>query len=79
MRAAPNKRGTIMEQNKIDRINELARKAKQQGLTDAEKQEQDALRKEYIAGFRNSLRAQLDSTVVVDPSGNRHPLKKPRS
>ena len=64
-----------MEQTKIDRINQLARKAKQQELTPAEKQEQDALRKEYIAGFRASLRAQLDNTVLVDPDGTQRPLK----
>ena len=64
-----------MEQKKIDRINELARKAKAEGLTPAEKQEQDMLRKEYIAGFRASLRAQLDNTVLVDPDGTRRPLK----
>lgn len=65
-----------MEQKKIDRINELARKAKQpEGLTPAEQQEQAALRKEYIAGFRNSLRAQLDNTVLIDPDGTRRPLK----
>lgn len=64
-----------MTDSKIERINQLARKAKAQGLTAEEQKEQAELRKEYIAGFRNSLRAQLDHTVVVDPNGKRYPLK----
>lgn len=65
-----------MEQNKIDRINALARKAKAEGLTDAEKEEQKALRSEYIAAYRKSLRAQLENMVLVDEDGNERPLKK---
>ncbi len=65
-----------MEQWKIDRINELARKKKAEGLTPAELEEQAALRAEYIAGFRASLTAQLDNTVVVDPDGTRHKVQK---
>ena len=65
-----------MEQKKIDRINELARKKKTEGLTPEELQEQAALRAEYIAGFRASLTAQLDNTVVVDPDGIRTPVKR---
>ncbi len=70
-----------MEQKKIDRINELARKKKAEGLTPEELEEQAALRAEYIAGFRASLTAQLDNTVVVDPDGNRTKVqrKKPVS
>ena len=58
-----------MEQSKIDRINVLARKSKAEGLTEAEKKEQDLLRKEYIANIRRNLRAQLDSIDVVNPDG----------
>ena len=65
-----------MEQKKIDRINELARKAKSTGLTPEEIEERDILRKEYIEAYRASLRSQLDSIVVVDEKGNRKPLKK---
>ena len=65
-----------MEQKKIDRINELARKKKAEGLTPAEQEEQAALRAEYIAGFRASLTAQLENTVVVDPDGTRHKVEK---
>ena len=60
----------------LDRINELARKQRTEGLTDAEKEEQAILRKEYIEAFRNSLKSQLDSIIVVDEHGNKKPLKK---
>ena len=60
----------------LDRINELARKQRTEGLTDAEKEEQAILRKEYIDAFRNSLKSQLDSIVIVDENGNKKPLKK---
>ena len=65
-----------MEQNKLDRINELARKKKAEGLTPEELEEQAALRAEYIAGFRASLTAQLDNTVIVDPDGNRTKVER---
>lgn len=58
-----------MEQSKIDRINELARRSKAEGLTESEKKEQDLLRKEYIANIRKNLRAQLDNIDVVNPDG----------
>ena len=59
-----------MLEEKIARINELYRKSKAEGLTEEEKQEQDALRKDYIANVRRNLRAQLDSIDVVDENGN---------
>jgi len=65
-----------MEQMKLDRINELAKKAKAEGLTEAEAAEQKALRAEYIAAYRRSLRAQLENIVIVDENGNERPLKK---
>lgn len=56
-----------MDQIKIQRINALARKAKTaQGLTSAEKEEQAALRKEYLAAIRASFKAQLDNIEIVD-------------
>ncbi len=60
-----------MEQKKIDRINELARLAKQRQLTADETAERQTLRAEYIAAFRNNLAAQLDNTVIIDKDGNR--------
>lgn len=71
------KEGEEMEQWKIERINELARKSKQaEGLTEQEKQEQKTLRAEYIEGFRRSMIAQLDNTVIEDESGNRRRLRR---
>lgn len=65
-----------MEQEKIARINALARKAKAEGLTPEELQERDLLRKEYIAAFKASLTGQLDAITVVNPDGTKHKLKK---
>ncbi len=65
-----------MEKEKIERINALARKRKAEGLTPEEKEEQDRLRKEYLAGFRENLEALLDNTVIQEPDGTRHALKK---
>lgn len=65
-----------MEQSKIDRINELARKAKAEGLTPAEEAERRTLRAEYIAAYRASLRGQLESLVIRTPDGKQRPLKK---
>ena len=56
----------LVEQKKIDRINELARKMKSVGLTDEEKAEQADLRKEYIESIRKSFRATLDSIEYTD-------------
>lgn len=65
-----------MEQKKIDRINELARKSRADGLNEAEKEEQKQLRQEYIDAFRGNLRSTLDTIVIVDEKGNKKPLKK---
>ncbi|MBQ8648434.1 MAG: DUF896 domain-containing protein [Oscillospiraceae bacterium] len=65
-----------MTDEKILRINELARKSRTpEGLTEEEKAEQARLRAEYVAAFRGSLKAQLDSTVIVNPDGTRTVLK----
>ena len=64
-----------MNQTKIDRINELARKAKAEGLTPEEIVERDALRKEYVEAVRRNLRGQLDNTYIVDEKGNKRKLK----
>lgn len=55
---------------KIERINQLARKSKSTGLTAKEKQEQASLRQEYIQAVRMSLKANLDSLKIVDEEGN---------
>ena len=67
-----------MTDEKIARINALAKKAKAEGLTEAEKQEQQTLRAEYVADFRKSLKAQLDNTVVINPDGTSYRLKQDR-
>lgn len=64
-----------MESSRVERINELARKAKTLGLTPEEIAERDVLRKEYVASIRNNLRAQLDNTYIVDEHGNKRKLK----
>lgn len=58
-----------MTQEKIDRINELAKKKKTVGLTEAEAEEQAILRREYIDGFKASLISQLENTYIVEPDG----------
>lgn len=65
-----------MENNKIERINELARKAKAEGLTEEEKAEQKKLRDEYIAAYRRNLEATLKSVVVLEEDGTKHKLNK---
>ena len=65
-----------MLQEKISRINELSRKAKAVGLTEEEKAEQQALRKEYIAEWKLGLQQTLDNTYVVDTEGNKRKLEK---
>ncbi len=59
-----------MERAKIDRINALARKAKAEGLTDEEKQEQQKLRDEYRADFKASLMGQLDNVYIKEADGS---------
>lgn len=56
---------------KIKRINELAKKSRETGLTEAEKAEQKQLRDEYIQGFKISLKSQLDNMYFVDENGNK--------
>lgn len=66
-----------MDQKQIDRINELARKAKSpEGLTEWEEMERAALRREYIDSVLGNLTAQLDNTYIVDEQGGKRKLKK---
>jgi len=57
----------MLTKSKLDRINELAKKAKAEGLTEAEMKERKELRDEYLANFRKSFRSQLDNIEIVDP------------
>ncbi len=65
-----------MEQSKIDKINELARKSKTCGLTEDEKALQKALRQEYVAAVRGSLESTLDNTYIMHPDGTKEKLKR---
>lgn len=58
-----------MQQEQIDRINELYRKSKAEGLTAEEKKEQELLRKQFIADVRGSLTAQLNNIDMVMEDG----------
>ena len=55
---------------KIARINELYHKAKNEGLTEAEKEEQKTLRADYVRSFRENLRATLDNVSILEPDGS---------
>ena len=64
-----------MTQEKINRINELAKKSKTAGLTEEEKAEQQVLRREYIDSVKASLVMNLESTYIQEPDGTKRPLK----
>ena len=68
-----------MDEKKIARINELAKKAKsEEGLTPEEMVERDLLRQEYVAAYRANLVAQLENSVIDETDRTRHKLgKKP--
>ncbi len=68
--------GDEMEQSKIDRINELAKKSREQGLSEQEKEEQAKLRQEYVQAFKSSLVSQLESTYIVDEHGNKKKVER---
>ena len=65
-----------MEQKKLDRINELARLAKERALTEEELAERDRLRREYIEEWRRSTIAVLENTYIQTPDGKKHKLQK---
>lgn len=67
-----------MEHEKIERINELARKKKTVGLTQAELEEQAVLRREYLDGFRANMEEILKGAVIQRPDGTKEPLQKKR-
>ena len=60
-----------MTKEKIDRINFLARKKKEEGLTESELQEQAILRREYIESYKQSLISQLENTYILEPDGTK--------
>ncbi|AID01278.1 hypothetical protein BE24_04000 [Staphylococcus xylosus] len=54
----------------LQRINELAKKKKEKGLTKKEAKEQSKLRKAYLDSFREKFKQQIENTRVIDPEGN---------
>lgn len=65
-----------LDKKLIDRINQLAKKAKSiEGLTEKEKEEQKDLREKYLQNFRVNFKKTLNSVVIVDKDGNKKPLK----
>ena len=66
-----------MDQNeRLERINELARKERETGLTEQEKKEQAVLREEYRIAFREGLRGRLENTYLLRPDGTREKLRR---
>ena len=58
-----------MKPEKIQRINELSRKSKAEGLTEEENKEQAVLRREFVESFRSNLKAQLDNIDIQEKDG----------
>ena len=65
-----------MENSKLNRINELAALAKERELTEEEKAERDALRKEYIVEWRRGAEQVLENTYVIGPDGVKRKLER---
>lgn len=66
----------MVTEEQIKRINELARKSREEGLTDSEKEEQAKLRRAYIDSFKESLVGQLENTYIVDGQGNKKKVQR---
>lgn len=61
-----------MTDEKIKRINFLAKKSKAEGLSDEEKAEQQILRNEYREDFKKSMMGELKTLSIVEPDGTKH-------
>lgn len=59
----------MLEKKKLDRINELVRQERTEGLSAEEKEEQKVLREEYINAFRSGMRNHIEGMKIVDPDG----------
>ena len=66
----------MITQEMINRINFLAKKSREEGLNDAEKEEQQKLRRAYIDAYKQSLESQLSNTYIVRPDGSKEKVKK---
>ncbi|WLR43455.1 DUF896 domain-containing protein [Bacillus carboniphilus] len=60
----------MLSKEKMNRINELSKKSKNEGLTNQEQKEQEGLRKEYLSAFRGNMKKTLKNVKIVDPKGN---------
>ena len=60
----------MLSQEKLARINTLAKKAKAEGLSNEEKEEQQVLREEYLKNVRKSFKNQFKGMTIVDPNGD---------
>lgn len=60
----------MLAKDKLDRINLLAKKAKQDGLTSKEKEEQHKLRQEYLKNVRQSFKNEFKGMKIIDPNGD---------
>ena len=65
-----------MTQNKIKRLNELARKSKITELSAKEKEEQTKLMQEYINNVKSNFVKSMENIVIVDKDGNKRPVKR---
>ena len=65
-----------MTKEQVERINELARLSRERALTDDERAEQQALRRQYIDEFKANVRMTLEHTYIQEPDGTRRPLRK---
>ena len=65
-----------MSDEKIKRINELAKKSREEGLSDEEKAEQATLRQEYIKKFRQGMENTLSNVYIMDENGNKRKVEK---
>ncbi|HIU07007.1 MAG TPA: DUF896 domain-containing protein [Candidatus Limiplasma pullistercoris] len=65
-----------MEHEKIERISELTRLSRERELTHEELVEREALRREYLDGFRQNMQAVLESVRLKRPDGSLEPLQK---
>ena len=66
----------MMTSELIERINFLARKSREEGLSPEEKAEQQKLRQQYIAGFRQGMQNTLENVYIVDEDGNKRKVEK---
>lgn len=60
----------------LKRINELAKKAREEGLSEAEKVEQTELRQQYIREFRQGMMNTLEAVYIVDEKGNKKKVER---